>query len=446
MIDIFCNADAERSVIGAMLQDADAVKLAAEALTAQDFADTANAMVFDAILALRADKTPVDTMTVSDKLQVLGTYDAAGGAAYLLATVRFVPSTANVRSYIAIVKAAAQRRNLDALLRNTRERLATTAEDISGIVDELRIKLRGVDTTDGGGDIVRAAQIAAEVFDVLDHRAKGEGSALKWGLPDLDAITGGIYKGELTIIGARPGVGKSALALEIALYAAQHGKRVLIDSREMASIQFGDRLVSRMADIDGLRIRTGKLKADDWQRVADASNQLAVLPLSFAFGAASIQALRRAVQKELDGKGLDLLIVDYLQLLTTELKTSSRYEAVGQISRGLKALTLDFGLPVIALAQVKRSGQRAATMPILDDLRESGDLEQDADNVIFLHHPDTSGDKTVPDRDKQLYTMLEARGHKYTLLQVAKARQGKLFTFALDFDPSRMSFRYFERN
>lgn len=258
------------------------------------------------------------------------------------------------------------------------------------------------------------------------------------GISILDKMTSGFHRGELTIIGARPAVGKSALGMHIALATASQGYRVGVVSREMTDVQYGARILGSRAEIEPGKMRTGQLDPYDWTQLSEAMQHYSDMNVSFMFSARDIEDLRMEVQRKIDGEGLDMLVIDYLQLLQTRRRFEKDYLRVGYISKAIKDMTTDFNIPIIALAQVGRSSAR--TMPDLSELRGSGDIEQDADNVIFMHRPEDASDESILSGDGGMIAALEAEGKQYIVLEIAKQRQGQTGRTAVVFDPARMKY------
>jgi replicative DNA helicase len=254
----------------------------------------------------------------------------------------------------------------------------------------------------------------------------------------LDKITSGFHRGELSIIGARPAVGKSALGMHIALATAAQGYRVGVVSREMTDVQYGARILGSRAEIEPGKMRTGQLDPYDWTQLSEAMQHYSDMSVSFMFSARDIEDLRMEVQRKIDGEGLDMLVIDYLQLLQTRRRFEKDYLRVGYISKAIKDMTTDFNIPIIALAQVGRSSAR--TMPNLSELRGSGDIEQDADNVIFMHRPEDASDDSILSGDGGMIAALEAENKQYIVLEIAKQRQGQTGRTAVVFDPARMKY------
>lgn len=254
------------------------------------------------------------------------------------------------------------------------------------------------------------------------------------GITDLDRYTGGLHKGEVTIIAARPSIGKTALAVQIALQVAKKEKVVQVFSREMSQVQLGTRLIANQGKVDGQRMRTGHIRDEDWIEIVKAEAALSNLPLYINDEASTMPDIR-AVCAEKKHKGLDLVIIDYMQLIEPHKRSDTREREVAEISRAIKKLTLEFEIPIIALSQLNRS--TANKRPTLDTLRESGAIEQDADNVILLHKPD---EKDVPDEDLQLYRTLKSAGRDYVEVIIGKQRNGPTGMFTMSYNPRHMEF------
>ncbi len=254
------------------------------------------------------------------------------------------------------------------------------------------------------------------------------------GIVDLDKFTGGLHKGEVTIIADRPSIGKTALAVQIALQVAKKEKVVQIFSREMSQVQLGTRLIANQGKIDGQRMRTGHIRDEDWIEIVNTESALSTLPL-FINDESSTMPDIRAVCAQKKHKGLDFVIIDYMQLIEPHKKSDTREREVAEISRAIKKMTLELDIPIIALSQLNRS--TANKRPTLDTLRESGAIEQDADNVILLHKPD---EKDVPDEDLSLYRTLKSAGRDYVEVIIGKQRNGPTGMFAMSYNPRHMEF------
>lgn len=441
MITLY-NHDSERYVLGALLQDPDFVRQL-PALPADLMHDDAHAAILAAMQQVYAEKAPVEIPSVGRRLDEKGMLDFAGGAAYLLECCRYVPSTANAGHYLGELKKLMECRRAYTMAAAFCRKL-TDGEDLDSCIDTLRSGLQRVAT--GGGELVRMPEMISNLMDDVERRVNGEIRMLKTGIPDLDSILYGIEPVNFMLIGARPAVGKSGLGMQIALNVAASGGNVIVLSREMSKIQYARRMASNASGVNGVRMKTGKLTSEELSAITDAANELCRYPIAFAFESATVEELRRLCQREKDRGQLDLVIVDYLQILKTSAKTDKRYEEVGRVSRELKEIALDLKVPVIAMAQVGRqtvsSGStRSATMPVLSDLRESGNLEQDADIIVFLHHPENESDPSIPEYDLSSREAIEAiPGHDYMVINVAKNREADCGSFGIDYDKAHQRF------
>ena len=323
-------------------------------------------------------------------------------------------------------------------------RRLTDGADLAASMDALRTGLRSV--SGRGGNLIRMPEMMGNLLDDVERRSKGEMRMLKTGIPDLDALLYGIEPVNFMLIGARPGIGKSGMGMQIALNVAKAGGNVIVCSREMNEIQYSRRMVSNYSGVNGVKMKTGNLSADEFESITDAASELSSRGISFAFESSTVEDLRSIVQVEKDRGQLDVLIVDYLQILKTSAKADKRYEEVGRVSRALKEIALDLKVPVIAMAQVGRQtvssgASRAATRPVLSDLRESGNLEQDADIIVFLHHPEAESDPTIPEWDRGTREAIEQMdSHDYMVVNVAKNREAETGFFGIDYDKAHQKF------
>lgn len=436
----FYNHDAEGAVLAALTTGKrDAAQYAAQ-LTAEDFHAPEHRAVFQAIQHLAAAKRDITLVTIADALT-----KAHGNDAALIATLPELRAHAiagwAVDSHIALIKAAAMRRDLYARLDAAKQQLMDADNDAAAVLEDVRQSLRDMVTT--GHKWHEMPDVLMNTYEALERRQKGEEKSMPSGIGILDRMTSGFHRGELTIIGARPAVGKSALGMHIALATAAQGYRVGIVSREMTDVQYGARILGARADIEPGRMRTGQLDPYDWTQLSEAMEHYSSMNVSFMFTARDIEDLRAEVQHKIDGEGLDMLVIDYLQLMQTKRKFEKDYLRVGYISKAIKDMTTDFNIPIIALAQVGRSSARS--MPDLSELRGSGDIEQDADNVIFLHRPEDAGDESILSGDGNLPAVLEAEGKQYIVLEIAKQRQGQTGRMAVAFDPAKMQYTEIDR-
>ena len=429
------STDAERSVLGSMLQDGKATVVAFGELVKEDFYMAEHKEIYDAMQAMYRDKQPIDLMTVSNTLQRRGTLDGVGGSAYLLSACRYVPTTANVTAYIRIVAEKSKLRRLIAQCRQTEEQCYMQQEEIDVITENLRSGLRGLEHGDAG--LLTMADVMSQTIDYLEKRAKGQLVGLKTGISTFDKITGGLMGGELCVIGARPGVGKSVYGMLAGLIASQTSN-VMFDSFEMPPVQLGLRMMANKTGIPMTDLRLAENIGDmQWESIGDAANALAARKMRMDFTFPTVERIRAKAHQMKDEHGLDLLIVDYMQLIKTAAKSDNRVLEVGAISRTLKEIALTLSIPVIAMAQVNRNA--ANKCPSLSELRESGSIEQDADLVLFLHEPEDPSDPDMPSGDKQHFLRITDAGRRYLLNVIAKQRNGVRAVFGTDFDPSLMT-------
>jgi replicative DNA helicase len=388
------NLDAEQSVLGAiLLSDRSLYALVIEeGLRAEDFYRERHGAIYEAMLALYNESEPVDVLTVTDRLRQVGRLEDIGGAAAVDELTGVVPAAGHARRYAQIVRE-------NALLRRLLKASYQIQESVLGhraapreLVEQAEKTMLEVARDDRQQDFRAIEEVLHEELDKL-HRLSLEGTSLTGtpsGFRDLDEITGGFQPGNLIIIAARPAMGKSALVCNIAENAAvEHGKPVALFSLEMAEAELAQRFVASQARIKGEELRKGRVAEQRWPKILKASQRLATSPLwvddSSDVGMLEIRAKARRLHSQCEG-GLGLIIIDYLQLMRTDSRYDSRVTAVGELSRGLKILARELGVPVIALSQLSRAvEQRPDKKPQLSDLRESGNLEQDSDLVMFIY-------------------------------------------------------------
>ncbi len=388
------NLEAEQSVLGAiLLSDRSLYALVIEeGLRPEDFYRERHATIYEAMLALYNESEPVDVLTVVDRLRHMNELDAVGGQAAVDELTGVVPAAGHSRRYAQIVRE-------NALLRRLLQSTYVIQESVLGhqappreLVEQAEKAMLEVARDDRQQDFRSIEDVLHEELDKL-HRLSLEGTSLTGtpsGFKDLDEITGGFQRGNLIIIAARPAMGKSALVCNIAENAAvEHNRPVALFSLEMAEAELAQRFVASQARIKGDELRKGRVAEQRWPKILAASQRLAEAPLwvddSSDVGLLEIRAKARRLHSQCPG-GLGLIIVDYLQLMRTDSRYDSRVTAVGELSRGLKILARELGVPVIALSQLSRAVEsRPDKKPMLSDLRESGNLEQDSDLVMFIY-------------------------------------------------------------
>lgn len=385
--------DAERSVIGSLLQDPECVFKAVDALVPEDFYSPAAQSVYQAIFGLNADAVPVDLMTVSEALRKSGSLESVGGLSYLLECVRFVPSTANVQSYIDIVAEKSTLRKLIKAANDIRNRCYAETEDVESIVASASSDIETAVSKDANANDAPKPlkDLMGKVFDTLDENSKRQGAinGIPSGFYDLDRMLTGFHPGEMIIAAGRPAMGKTSLALDIAHFAsAKQKKSVLLFSLEMPAEQIAMRLLSFDSHVPMQSMRNGTLSVDEWTVIGDSITSLAESTLLIDDDSSQTPSkIRRKLKRMKDkGKLPDLVLIDYLGLIESDRRSENRQTEVSAISRKLKAMAREFELPIIVLSQLSRANaNRADKRPALTDLRESGSIEQDADVVLFVH-------------------------------------------------------------
>ncbi|MFT3819800.1 MAG: replicative DNA helicase [Rubrivivax sp.] len=395
------SVEAEQSVLGGLLLDNLAWDRASDLLSDSDFYRHEHKLIYAAVGALVNASKPADVITVFEQLQALGKAEDCGGLAYLNALAQSVPSAANMRRYAEIVRERAILRKLIA----ASDEIATTAFNPQGravtqILDEAEGKIfkigeEGSRQRQGFQGMDKLVIALLDRVNELAENGAEEVTGVRTGFYDLDRMTAGLQKGDLIVLGARPSMGKTSLALNIAEHVAvAEGLPVLVFSMEMGASQLTLRMVGSIGRIDQSGLRTGGLQDGDWERLADAVEQLKSAQLYIdetpALSSAELRARARRMARQFGGT-LGLIVVDYLQLMSGSSSGSDENRAteIGEISRGLKALAKELQCPVIALSQLNRAVEtRNDKRPMMSDLRESGAVEQDADVVVFIYRDD----------------------------------------------------------
>jgi replicative DNA helicase len=392
------NIEAEEAVLGSLLIDPEALFQVSTFLKGEDFYIQKNAWIYEAILALHERREPIDFVTLRDELERRDQLEEIGGAAYITRLINAVPSAVHVEAYGHIVEHAAIRRRLISAASQIAQLAYQEVEDVDQSVDQAEQVLFSVSQRRITRDLAPIQDVIRRYYDRIEYlyAHQGEPLGVPTGYIDLDRLLGGLQRSDFIIIAARPSVGKTSLCLSIARNAARHSQHVAIFSLEMSSEQIVQRLVSAETGIDAQRLRLGTLHEDEWPLFVQATGKLADLPI-FIDDTPSISVLQlRTKARRLHAEhGLDMVVVDYLQLMTGDIRSENRVQEVSYISRSLKALARELDVPVVSASQLSRAvEQRTDKRPLLADLRESGSLEQDADVVMFiyrdeLYHPET---------------------------------------------------------
>lgn len=382
--------EAEQSVLGSMLLDNEAVAAALEELEGQDFYLEAHKEIFETILDIYDRGNPVDLVTVIEGLKQRGSLEAVGGSIYVSDLSVSVPSTANVGYYIKIIEEKSILRKLikasNEIIRDSYE----ASEDLDIIIDSAEKKIFDISQRKNARSFEQVKTILLETYNKIEELSKNKGKivGVETGFRDFDLRTSGLNASDFILVAARPSMGKSSFAVNIAQYAAVHNQvPVAIFSLEMSKDQLVQRMLSSEANVELQKIRSGDLDEGDWLRLVQAAEPLSNAPIFIddtpAITAMEIRSKARRLKLE---HGLGLIVIDYLQLMAGRGRYESRQQEVSEISRSLKALARELDVPVIALSQLSRAPEaRQDHRPMLSDLRESGAIEQDADIVIFLY-------------------------------------------------------------
>ncbi len=387
------NQEAEEAVIGSMLLDREAVVLASEKLNEEDFYNSRYRILFSAIVELFREGRPADLVTLVDKLHEKNVPDDIGSVEFLSNIISAVPTSANIRYYADIVEQKSQLRALIRITENIANRCYQDSGNISELMEDTeRSIFELIQGSASSEDFAPIKEIALETLESIQSAAQNSGTVtgISTGFRDLDYRTAGLQPSDLILIAARPSMGKTAFALNIAEYVAMiNHVPTAIFSLEMSKVQLAKRLVAMNSKVDSQHIRTGTLEDDEWAKVTESSIILGESSLYIDdTGSISINELRSKCRKLKLENGLGLIIIDYLQLMSGNSgnKNISRQQEISDISRSLKSLARELDCPVIALSQLSRKvEEREDKRPILSDLRESGAIEQDADVVMFLY-------------------------------------------------------------
>ncbi|MEX1295308.1 MAG: replicative DNA helicase [Candidatus Limnocylindrales bacterium] len=434
--------EAEQSVLGAMLIDKDAVTEVAEILKPDDFYRGHHGTIYAAALELYEKREPVDIITISEVLERQGKLDQVGGSAYLTSLMNLTPTAVNVVHYARIVERKGVLRNLISAAGRIAGYGYEEDGDVSEVIDRAESELFAVSEKRVSSGFSQLDTLLHSAWDRLDylHQHKGEISGIRTGFTKLDSLTTGLQKSDLVLVAARPSVGKTSLALNFAEHAAVNESKVVgVFSLEMSKEQLVLRLLSSVSGVDSNLLRTGWLEEIHFARLAPAMSKMAQAPIFIDdtpnISAMELRTKARRLQAE---SGLDLILVDYLQLMQSGItsKDANRVQEVSDISRSLKALARELQVPVVALSQLSRQTENRGEKgePRLSDLRESGALEQDADMVMFLW------------RDKERSAEEDDADGEIVNLKLAKHRNGPTGEMQLYFKKRQTRFENVEED
>ncbi|MPQ43733.1 replicative DNA helicase [Clostridium tarantellae] len=381
--------EAEQSVLGAMMIDRNTIAQAAEALGIEDFYRDAHKVIFQSIIEMFQKDEPVDELTLLEHLKATDRLEKSGGITYVTEISSSVLTTANIKSYIKIVSQKSMLRKLIKSSTEIIENCYNNQDNVDKVIDGAEKKIFDLAEKKTTSDFEPLSAVLERGFEQIEalFNNKGEITGVGSGFKDLDEKTSGFQSGDMVLIAARPSMGKTTFALNIAEHAAlREGKSVVIFSLEMSKEQLAYKLLCSEANVDMLSLRTGNLEDKDWENIARAAGPLSAAKIYIDDTAGvSIMEMRSKCRRLKIEHGIDLILIDYLQLMSGSGE-ESRQQEVSEISRNIKAIAKEMQCPVIALSQLSRAPeQRADHRPMLSDLRESGSIEQDADLVMFLY-------------------------------------------------------------
>lgn len=384
------NIEAEQSVLGAMMLDRNAIAEVMEVLVGVEFYKESHKILFDAIKELYDNDEPVDMITLVELLKNKNHLEAVGGVSYISSLVASVPTTSNIKAHAKIVDEKFTLRRLIISSSEIIDKCYTEQEEVEAVIGDAEKKIFDISQKKNKQDFEHISVTITKSFEDFEnlYKNKGQVTGIPSGFTDLDRKTSGFQKGDMVLVAARPSMGKTAFTLNLALHAAlRAGKSVAIFSLEMSKEQLAYRMICSEANVDMQKLRTGDLDDEDWVRLARAAGPMANSKIFIDdTPGVSVSELRSKCRRLKIEKGLDLIMIDYLQLMSGSGRSDSRQQEVAEISRSLKAIAKEMEAPVIALSQLSRAPeQRADHRPILSDLRESGSIEQDADLVMFLY-------------------------------------------------------------
>lgn len=431
------NIDSEKALLGSLMLRPDGMYDVADMVTRETFYVDKHRMLFDAMLELHTRHEPIDLLSVSTRLKERGKFDSIGGGSYLAELVDCVPSSTNAKHYAEIIQRKYILRALIDAAAHISELGYNEAEVIESVLDEAEKKIYSVTNSSVSKKFIGLKDTLEEAWERLDkmHKDGAELRGVPSGFTALDTLLSGFQKSDLVILAARPSMGKTTFALDIARQAAiQHNVPVGIFSLEMNTQQLVDRMLSAEARVNAWKLRTGKLSLDeDFDKLRNSLDRLSKAPIFIDDQSGNnIMKMRSAARKLKSEHGLGLIIVDYLQLMTTTKHYDSMVNQVTEISHSLKGLAKDLDVPVIALSQLSRALESRGGKPKLSDLRDSGSIEQDADVVMFIHREDKM------DKNMEKTNIAE--------IIVEKHRNGPVGSIQLYFDEEKSTFMSLDKN
>ncbi len=394
------NAEAEQSVLGAILLSKDAVSEVADVLKADHFYNKHHSDIYEAMVKLYDQRDPIDLLTLSDQLKKGKKLKSVGGSAYLTSLTEKVPTASHIKHYAALIKDSYSKREIISTSAELTEMAFDDSKKVDEMLDMAEQRVFGLSQSSMNQSFVHVKEALADSFERLDelHKSDGGMRGVPTGFGNLDKMLAGLHPSNLVILAARPGMGKTAFALNIAQnIAVKEAEPVGFFSLEMSKEELIDRLLVSQADIDAWKLKTGRLNESEFGRLSDAMGVLADSPIYIDdTPGASLLEMRTKARRLMSERGMKLIVVDYLTLIQPNRRMDNRVQEVAEISLGLKNLARELKVPVLCLAQLNRGVEhRGNAQPQLSDLRDSGAIEQDADVVMFLYREDVEDRENV---------------------------------------------------
>lgn len=430
---------AEQSLLGAIMIDPESIREVADLINSDDFYIEEHKQIYLAMHEMFLTDNDIDLVTLVDTLVRKGIYDKSGGEDYIHTIGEVVPGSSNIKDYARIVKEKSILRQLIAACSDISETAYSEQEEITHIIDNAQNRIYSIAQGRDTRNFRHIRDVLGEVYSNLNRLYEGDTSALgtSTGFSGLDGVLAGMGKGDLVIVGARPGMGKTSFVLNIASnVAAQTKKTVCVFSLEMPAEQLVSRMLSSEALVDSYALRTGKLSAEEWTKIAEASGRLAGIDLLIDDSAGITATAMKAKLRRVENLGL--VVIDYLQLMQGERHLDNKAQEVADISRNLKLMAKELGVPVICCAQLNRATDaRTDKRPGLSDLRDSGAIEQDADTILFIYRDDYYKDKSTTNaNESQIVEVIIAKNRHGSTGTVNMGWVGKytLFRTVVDGD------------
>lgn len=435
------NLEAEQSVLGGLMLDKEAITKIADTLSPEDFYESRHGQIYETMLELYEARSSIDILTVSNRLEEKKQLDSVGGTTYLTELVNAVPTAAHIVHYANIVRRKGTLRKLISAANEINVLGFHEEEDLELLLDQAEQRLFSVSQKYFKQNFVSISDVLHETFERIDelHRERGKLRGISTGYVDLDNLLGGLQRSDLVILAARPSMGKTSLALDIARSVSVKGKvPVAVFSLEMSKDQLVDRLLAAEAAVSLWKMRTGRLSDDgennDFERIGHAMGRLSEAPIFIDdSAAANVMEIRTKARRLKAEHDLGLIVVDYLQLMESRGQQDNRVQEVSEISRALKSLARELNVPVLALSQLSRKvEERRPQIPQLADLRESGSIEQDADVVMFIYR-------------EEMYRGRDSSRPNIAQILIKKHRNGPTGDVELYFDHDLVTFKNLDR-